>query len=1180
MARDRRSTKRTKRRSGGHYINLCSTDASTDQKEDYLLGKSAFDDSDDELVNGSTRLKKSGSLGGRSASDVPKIDSGVRMLCMDGGGAKGVIEATILDKIFVTVASTLKYQGHILNWVTIVIDKEGKEKGKSEKLDQIKEVEKEEDNKGDNKEKKSVEKLREKEAKAAEKLRKKEEYIEALILSILKKDPSSKNLKKIQRIDRTKDLSERKMCFVISGAIDQNDMFKPFSHRQKKKILQDEDLRKVPGIEIKDFLHGASKYWALLESDQTEETREKIKSEVIPFFEIEGKQTKCLKMLIPATYLLKNLNSPKLEKFENKDLLIFYWDQPVKTKKANVIRDRLLGVGDEKFREKYKPEKFIEELYAKDMFDLLIGTSTGSILSFGMGYKGLSPQECRDVYLKSIKNIFSQKYDKSSTGKIGLSDTLFRTVGDLIGQGHYSIAGVSDTLEENYNQGRPARTLMGGGDHRKECVVACVALNWQTQTLETFDTHNPRYKDWDLIQFLTASSDAPVYFTTPFTVKSPKGDGIDYIDGGLGANCPAVQGIDLAKERWRGADIELILSLGAGKDINPPTVPKNGGDWLKTLCSMVTDGDNIWERFVLPLLDIDEACKHTEKLRIQPKMELANFKADSTRVIEMCNLAEDWLNTSAGFAQVTEASGMIIAKSMKLGVESRILTEQDLLDWLAQTLPIGKSLFKSRAKSQTAPDQQKGITNDDLDMKFGRELHSLYVCPNSKLKKRFPAIDKNFIYIPKPVSVGQTDLRFTIKFDHDILSMYHESVGQRILKLHCPDNHEVRIIGNLDLYGTKSVYKVSNLVTVPLEETEQFHRLVHEASKEISQLHTTDRGQAEDKLCNALDILSLPEFREIREKYSEEHFMRIQAYFYLWKKTVSEVSLKALNETLIKVGMKKRPWPKKGRLGEPDVTVRTVIPAPPENMMFSIAVDYFQDRLAKARENNDKAAEKRYVEFMRHLGAHPAKKEAEGAKYKKKFFGTVFRSKRKDPKLARVSTEEQKPTYKKKTKDIRASRQSMPLNSKEQTAGNDNLRVAGRNGRSLSMVASPRPGLFGRNRTSSDASPQQARSSLAAASISIPAPRKVQVGPAPSSTNIPEMEVVEEEDDYYECDVTRETGEPPVVYDAHNAAEEKQSFLKSTRRFFNKKNKSSLPANGYEREVKPAEVPVSVSVPT
>ena len=91
---------------------------------------------------------------------------------------------------------------------------------------------------------------------------------------------------------------------------------------------------------------------------------------------------------------------------------------------------------------------------------------------------------------------------------------------------------------------------MGEGAHRDKVVCACVALNWDKQALETFDTHNCRYKDWDLIQFLTASSDAPVYFTTPYTVVSPSGEGTDYIDGGLGANCPAVQGIDLAKERF------------------------------------------------------------------------------------------------------------------------------------------------------------------------------------------------------------------------------------------------------------------------------------------------------------------------------------------------------------------------------------------------------------------------------------------------------------------------------------------------------------------------------------------------------------------------------------------------------------------------------------------------------
>ena len=56
------------------------------------------------------------------------------MLCMDGGGAKGVIEATILDKIFVTVASTLEYEVHLLNWLTIVIDRDVKEDKKKKKV--------------------------------------------------------------------------------------------------------------------------------------------------------------------------------------------------------------------------------------------------------------------------------------------------------------------------------------------------------------------------------------------------------------------------------------------------------------------------------------------------------------------------------------------------------------------------------------------------------------------------------------------------------------------------------------------------------------------------------------------------------------------------------------------------------------------------------------------------------------------------------------------------------------------------------------------------------------------------------------------------------------------------------------------------------------------------------------
>ena len=65
-------------------------------------------------------------------------------------------------------------------------------------------------------------------------------------------------------------------------------------------------------------------------------------------------------------------------------------------------------------------------------------------------------------------------------------------------------------------------------------------------------------------------------------------------------------------------------------------------------------GKNGNKIFVLKIVTTltDDSCKNTEKLRIQPELELAHFKADSIKVVEMCNIAEEWLSTSEGFVQV------------------------------------------------------------------------------------------------------------------------------------------------------------------------------------------------------------------------------------------------------------------------------------------------------------------------------------------------------------------------------------------------------------------------------------------------------------------------------------------------------------------------------------------------
>ena len=52
-------------------------------------------------------------------------------------------------------------------------------------------------------------------------------------------------------LDRTKELTDKKHVIVMSGMINMSDMFVPFTYQQKKTILEDANLRKVPGLQIK-----------------------------------------------------------------------------------------------------------------------------------------------------------------------------------------------------------------------------------------------------------------------------------------------------------------------------------------------------------------------------------------------------------------------------------------------------------------------------------------------------------------------------------------------------------------------------------------------------------------------------------------------------------------------------------------------------------------------------------------------------------------------------------------------------------------------------------------------------------------------------------------------------------------------------------------------------------------
>ena len=96
-------------------------------------------------------------------------------------------------------------------------------------------------------------------------------------------------------------------------------------------------------------------------------------------------------------------------------------------------------------------------------------------------------------------------------------------------------------------------------------------------TLEIFDTRLQR--SHPLVEVLMASACAPVYFDAPTCI----GD-TDYIDGGVGGNCPLAQAIprmaQLAEEDRTLGSLQVVISIALpreaekkGKRVNLPGFP-------------------------------------------------------------------------------------------------------------------------------------------------------------------------------------------------------------------------------------------------------------------------------------------------------------------------------------------------------------------------------------------------------------------------------------------------------------------------------------------------------------------------------------------------------------------------------------------------------------------------------
>jgi patatin-like phospholipase/acyl hydrolase len=213
-------------------------------------------------------------------------------------------------------------------------------------------------------------------------------------------------------------------------------------------------------------------------------------------------------------------------------------------------------------------------------FDLIAGTSTGSILALGLTRPEsattrephYSAQDLLNLYLQRGKDIFARSFWKGVSSVWGVSDEMYdyKPLEGILKEYFQEFAvkdAVTDVLIPSYDIERR-----------------------QPQFFKSWQSSNTR--DIPMWQAARASSAAPTYFEPiQLTIE---GVPSAFIDGGVFANNPAMCAYAEARRQWPDEEQFLVLSLGTGHHTRriPYEQAKDWGklEWMVPILNVVFDG--------------------------------------------------------------------------------------------------------------------------------------------------------------------------------------------------------------------------------------------------------------------------------------------------------------------------------------------------------------------------------------------------------------------------------------------------------------------------------------------------------------------------------------------------------------------------------------------------------------
>jgi hypothetical protein len=196
-----------------------------------------------------------------------------------------------------------------------------------------------------------------------------------------------------------------------------------------------------------------------------------------------------------------------------------------------------------------------------EYFDLVSGTSTGSILAAGIACQ-MNAQAMIDLYLQEGKNIFLDSV-RQQRGWRKVSQAVGASVLYPHEQGDRGLTKVLQKYLKHPELGSPTMSQI------TQPKILIPAYDVYSRNTTWFVNGNPNawYHNLGLWQICTASASAPTFFP-PYELPYNEEQSLPHIDGGVSANNPALVAIAHALYMEKANGLKLsdisVLSIGTG----------------------------------------------------------------------------------------------------------------------------------------------------------------------------------------------------------------------------------------------------------------------------------------------------------------------------------------------------------------------------------------------------------------------------------------------------------------------------------------------------------------------------------------------------------------------------------------------------------------------------------------